>query len=70
MPDDVKRISAEDAKKIIDRGEGAVFIDVRNPTAWAQSSAKIRGAWRITLGHASEYANDIPRDRAIIAYCT
>ncbi len=70
MPEEVKRISVDDAKRMMDRGEGAVFIDVRNPAAWGQSSAKIRDAWRITQGHAAEYASDIPRDRTIITYCT
>ncbi len=70
MADDVKRISVDEAKKMMDRGEGVVFVDVRNPTAWGNSSAKIPHAWRMTVGHADEYADDIPRDRTIITYCT
>ena len=43
MPE-AARISAEELKRRIDSGEDFTIIDVRNPTAWAQSDTMMPGA--------------------------
>jgi rhodanese-related sulfurtransferase len=64
------RITADEAKERVDRGEPLVFIDTRNPEAWGASSAKLPGALRITAEDLGGRINEIPRDRAIVTYCT
>ena len=64
------RITVDDAKQRMDRGEQLVFIDTRNPQAWAKSRVKLPGAIRIPAGDINERLNEIPRDRAILTYCT
>ena len=67
---DVRRISAEDAKARLERGEPLVFLDARNPTAWAESNSKLPGAIRVEADRVREHLSEIPRDRPIVAYCT
>jgi rhodanese-related sulfurtransferase len=64
------RITVEEAKTRMDRGELLTFIDSRNPDAWAKTSVKLPGAIRIPADETDKHLNEIPRDRAILTYCT
>jgi rhodanese-related sulfurtransferase len=67
------RISPEEANARVLAGEPVVFIDARNPKAWAESDRKIPGALRIapiTPEAISAQEKDIGRDSTVIAYCT
>lgn len=64
------RITVEEVKDRIDRGESILFIDTRNPTAWSQSDVKLPGAVRIPLRELEQHLDDLPRDRTIVTYCT
>jgi len=66
----VGRVSAEDVKARLARGEPIVFIDSRNPTAWGESDVKIRGAIRVEADRVRDHLSEIPRGRPIVAYCT
>ena len=64
------RSSVDEVRQRLDRGEPVVFLDVRNPQAWASSDVKLPGAIRIPLDELPERAGELPRDRPIVAYCT
>jgi len=64
------RISAEDVKARLARGERIVFLDSRNPTAWAESDVKIKGAIRVEADRVRNHLPEIPPARPIVAYCT
>ena len=64
------RISVEDARGLLDRGEPVVFLDVRNPQAWASSDVKLPGAIRIALDELPARASELPRGGHVVAYCT
>jgi len=64
------RITVEEAKTRIDRGEPLQFIDSRNPKAWADASVKLPGALRVPADDVAKHLDEIPRDRAIVIYCT
>ena len=64
------RITVEEAKNRMDRGEPLTFIDSRNPDAWAKTSVKLPGAIRIPAEDVAKHLSEIPRDRAILTYCT
>jgi adenylyltransferase/sulfurtransferase len=66
----VSRVTAEEVKTRLDRGEPLVFLDVRNPKAWAEVDRKLPGAIRIPLDELPARISEIPKDRAIITYCT
>jgi rhodanese-related sulfurtransferase len=67
---DVQRITAEDVKARLARGEPVVFLDSRNPKAWAESDVKVPGAIRVEADHVRSHLSEIPRGRPIVAYCT
>ena len=64
------RVTVDDVKMRMDRGEKFVFVDTRNPTAWAEASTKLPGAIRVPADQAEELLDQIPRDRTVITYCT
>jgi rhodanese-related sulfurtransferase len=69
MPDDL-RIGIEDLRKRMESGEDFVFIDTRNPQAWAQSDVTLPNAIRVPVDNFEEYLDKIPRNKSIVAYCT
>ena len=64
------RITVEEAKIRMDRGEPLTFIDARNADAWAKTAVKLPGAIRIPADEADKHLSEIPKDRAILTYCT
>ena len=64
------RITVDEAKERMDRGEPLVFIDTRNPKAWAKATVKLLGAIRVPADEADKHFNEIPPNRAIVTYCT
>jgi rhodanese-related sulfurtransferase len=64
------RITADEVKARMDRGEKFIFIDARNPEAWAESDVKLPGAERLRPEEAEKHVGDLPHDRTIITYCT
>lgn len=67
---EVTRVTPDEVKQRMDRGEKFTFVDSRNPTAWGESDVKLPGAIRLTPDDAEKRADDLPRDRTIITYCT
>ena len=64
------RVTAEEVKERMDRGEPLVFIDARNPQAWGEAETKLPGAIRVPADEVEQHLKEIPRDRAVITYCT
>jgi rhodanese-related sulfurtransferase len=63
------RIDPTDAKRRVDAGE-AIILDVVSPMAWEHLDRAIQGAVRISPDELGERWQELPRERAIIAYCT
>ena len=63
------RINPTDAKRRVDAGD-AIILDVVSPMAWEQLDRSIQGAVRISPDALGERWQELPRERAIIAYCT
>lgn len=64
------RITTDEVRERLDRGEQFTFVDTRNPTAWGESDKKLPNALRVSADQVEEHLNEIPRDRAVITYCT
>lgn len=64
------RVTVEEVKERMDRGEKFTFIDTRNPQAWAEADAKLPGAIRMLGSEMKQHLDEIPRDRTVITYCT
>ena len=66
----VTRVTPDEVKQRLDRGEKFTFVDSRNPKAWGESDVKLPGAVRLTPENVEKHAEELPRDRTIITYCT
>jgi len=64
------RITTDEVQERMDRGEQFAFLDTRNPTAWAESDKKLPNAIRVPAEEVDQHLNEIPKDRAVITYCT
>jgi len=64
------RVTVEEVKERMDRGEQFAFLDTRNPVAWGESDVKLPGALRVPADEVEQHLDEIPRDRSVITYCT
>lgn len=67
---DAPRITPRELKRRMEAGENFTIIDVRHPNAWAQSDAMIPEAIRLPLDKFEEGLPSIPKNKAVVAYCT
>jgi hypothetical protein len=63
------RIEADAAKAMADSGE-AVILDVVASHIWPSMTRTIQGSIRIPPEEIETRFHELPRDKAIIAYCT
>jgi rhodanese-related sulfurtransferase len=64
------RVTVDEVKERMDRGEQFAFVDTRNPQAWGEAETKLPGALRVPADEVERRLQEIPRDRAVITYCT
>jgi rhodanese-related sulfurtransferase len=64
------RVTVDEVKERMDRGEAFTFVDTRNPKAWAEAKTKLPGAIRIPAEEVEQHIDEIPRGRSVITYCT
>jgi hypothetical protein len=63
------RISVENAKGLLDRGQ-AVFLDARSPEDWGRSSQRIPASVRLSPEQLLPRLTQWPRGASVVAYCT
>ena len=64
------RVTVDEVKERMERGEQFTFLDTRNPTAWGEADTKLPGAIRVPANEVEQHLNQIPHDRTVITYCT
>ena len=64
------RVTVDEVKQRLDRGEQFTFVDTRNPKAWAEATTKLPEAIRIPAEEVEQHLDEIPRGRSVITYCT
>ena len=64
------RITVDEVKQRLDRGEQFTFVDTRNPKAWAEAESKLPNAIRVPAEELEQHLDEIPKDRTAIIYCT
>ncbi|HEX6718685.1 MAG TPA: rhodanese-like domain-containing protein [Pyrinomonadaceae bacterium] len=64
------RVTVDEVKERMDRGEAFTFVDTRNLQAWGDAKTKLPGAIRIPADEVEQHLNEIPHDRSVITYCT
>jgi rhodanese-related sulfurtransferase len=65
----VHRISKEDLKRKLDKGEELTIIDVRKPKDYDKSDVKLPGAIRIPLDEMDFRADELDPEMETITYC-
>src|SRR5882672_6940658 len=64
------RVTVDEVKERLDRGEQLAFLDTRNPKAWGESDQKLPNAIRVHADELEQHLDEIPHDRTVITYCT
>ena len=64
------RVTVDEVRERIDRGEPFAFVDTRNPKAWGESDVKLPGAIRVPADEVEQHLSEIPHDRVVVTYCT
>jgi rhodanese-related sulfurtransferase len=67
---DTTRVTVDEVRTRMERGEPFTFIDSRNPQAWAESNVKLPGAIRVPADEVENHLVEIPKERVVIVYCT
>jgi rhodanese-related sulfurtransferase len=67
--DDNLRIEPEAAKRMVDAGD-AIVLDVVASGAWASLDVAVPGAVRIAPEEIATRWQELPQQKAIVAYCT
>jgi predicted sulfurtransferase len=65
--DNARRITVEDAHKLFEKGD-ILVIDVRTEVAYKES--RIKGAILVPVNEVAAKADELPRDKTIVTYCT
>lgn len=68
--DGVTRITKEELKAKLDKGEKIIILDVRTKSSYNGSAIKIKGDVRKDTNMAESWYKELPIDREIITYCT
>jgi len=64
------RVTVDELKERLNRGEQFAFIDTRNPQAWGEAETKLPAAIRVPADDVERHLDQIPKDRTVITYCT
>lgn len=68
--DGVPRITKEELKAKMDKGQDVIVLDVRTGRSYDGSNVKIKGAMRIAPDDVETRYTELTKDREIITYCT
>ena len=64
------KLTASEAKELLDSNEKVTIVDSRSDDAWALSDVKAAGALRIPPDKVEEHLADIDREHPVVVYCT
>ena len=68
--DSIPRMSIQELKEKMDRGDRIVILDVRTAQDYNPSPNKIRGAIRIPVDQLKSRYTELPAAAEIVTYCT
>ena len=66
----IARISPEDLKGMLDRGDDVMIVDVRDRIDFDAEPSIIPGALHLSIEDLEARHQEIPREREIVLYCT
>jgi len=63
-----RQIASEELVKLLEKPDGVVFIDVREPSEIAVTGT-LKGALTIPLGQLEGRLKDVPKDKPLVPFC-
>jgi rhodanese-related sulfurtransferase len=63
-----KQIACDELVKLLEKPDGVVFIDVREPSEIAVTGT-LKGALTIPLGQLEGRLKDVPKDKPVVPFC-
>jgi rhodanese-related sulfurtransferase len=69
-PSEVERITVEELKAKLAKGEPLTILDVRVGPSYEASDQTIKGAIRIAPDEIEKHLSELPKDREIVTFCT
>jgi len=70
VDDGVPRITKEELKAKMDKGEDVIVLDVRTGGSYTSSKIKIKGAVRFVPNDIDVWSKSLPKNKEIVTYCT
>lgn len=67
---EVTRITVDEVRERLARGEPLAIIDARSAESWGKAGTQIPGSIRVPSDDVAGHAANVPRGRAVVAYCT
>jgi rhodanese-related sulfurtransferase len=67
---EITRITVDEVRERLARGEPLTIVDARSAEAWAKAETQIPGSVRVPPDDVAGRAEHVPRDRAVVTYCT
>lgn len=67
---EIARITVEQVKERLDKGETIVFVDSRSAGDWDAGVAKIPDAVRVPPHDIESHISKVPQGNPVVVYCT
>jgi len=67
---EVTRITIDEVRARLDRGEPLAMVDARSADAWEKAESQVPGSFRVPPDDVAGHLAGIPKDRAVVTYCT
>jgi rhodanese-related sulfurtransferase len=67
---EITRITVDEVRERLARGEPLALVDARSAESWAKADTQIPGSIRVPPDEVEAHVDEIPRDRAVVTYCT
>jgi rhodanese-related sulfurtransferase len=67
---EVTRITVDEVRTRLDRGEPLAMVDARSADAWEKAESQVPGSIRVPPDDVAGHLAGIPMDRAVVTYCT
>jgi rhodanese-related sulfurtransferase len=67
---DIMRITVDEVRERLDRGEPLAIVDARSADSWEKADTQIPGSIRVPPDDVEAHVEEVPRDRAVVTYCT
>jgi rhodanese-related sulfurtransferase len=67
---EVGRITIDELRERLDRGEPIAMVDARSAEAWGKADRQIPGSTRVPPDDIERHVSKVPKGRAVVSYCT